>query len=157
MHDPDIVIAPADHPSLGDGVADFVAGLRSEQRYFGPSARCNPKPFPSLIEELERPDGIRLAAVGADRVVGAVRVDDVGEAFVAVAMGRRGRGIGTSLLTAAVAHVPAGRQRIMLRAGRRGSAIQRTAERLGAVAVDVGGGRVELSLPVIDHRVPTSA
>lgn len=157
MHDPDVVIAAADHPSLGDGVADFVAGLRSEQRYFGPSARGNPKPFPSLIGALERTDGFRLAAVGADRVIGAVRVDDADEVFVAVAMGLRGRGIGTSLLSAAIAHAPPGRQRLVIRASRRSIAIRRAADRVGAVAMDVGRGRVELILPAIGCAIPTSA
>ena len=155
MFDPDVVIAAADHPSLGSGLGDFLAGLRSEHRYFGPSARTNPKPFPSLIDAIGRPDGTRLAAVGPERIVGAVRIADDGEVFVAVAQGHRRRGIGTELLAAALRH--ADQDRLVIRASHRSDAVRRAAERLGSVAVDVGRGRVDLFLPARGRAAPTSA
>lgn len=149
MKDPDVVITSADHPSLDDWFADFLAGLRAEHRYFGPSARTNPKPFPSLIDGLGRPDGFRIAAVGRDRVVGALRIDPTGGVLVAVARGRRDRGIGTALLQAALA--AATEQdwpRLVIRTSRRSTAVARTAAHVGAVAVEADRGRVELIMPV---------
>ncbi len=158
MLDPDVIIAAADHPSLDEGVADFLAGLRAEQRYFGPTARNNPKPFPSVIDGLGQSHGFRLAAVGRDRVVGAVRVDPAGDVLLAVQMGRRNRGIGTALLTAAIERAGAGSwSRLVIRTSHRSSAVKRAAEHVGAVAVDVGRGRVDLIVAVDKSNALTSA
>ncbi len=145
---PDVFVV-AQHPSLDDLTQDFVAELRSESRYFGPAARSNPKPFPSLIDGLCRPGGLRLAAIGCDRIVGACRVDPDGDVLIAVARGRRGQGVGTELLAAAVHRAGSlGWNRLTLRASRRNAAIRRAAEHVGGVAVDVGDGRVALLLDV---------
>ena len=158
MLDSDIVIASGDHPSLDAGISDLLAELRAEPRYFGPSARSNPKPVPSLIDGLEHHDGLRLAAVGRDRVVGLVRVAPSGDVLVAVARGRRNRGIGTALLRAAVEQSAAhGWSRLVLRTSHRSAATRRAAAHVGAVAVDVGRGRVDLIVPVADTGASTSA
>ncbi len=148
MLDPDVIIAAADHPSLDTGIADLLADLRAEPRYFGPSARCNPKPTISLIDGLEQPDGLRLAAVGRDRVVGIIRVDASGDVLIAVARGRRNRGIGTALLRAAVDQAENDWRRLVIRTSHRSEAAKRAAAHVGAVAVDVGRGRVDLILPI---------
>lgn len=157
MLDPDVVIAAADHPSLGAGLTDFLAGLRSEHRYFGPSARTNPKPYPSLIEAIGRDDGTRLVAVGPERVVGALRIADDGEVFVAVAHGHRRRGIGTELLEAALRHAGHDRDRLVIRASHRSEAVRRAAARVGSIAVDAGRGRVDLFLPARGRSTSSSA
>lgn len=149
MLDPDVLIVAADHPSLDDAVADLLAELRAEPRYFGPSARSNPKPLPSLIDGLERKDGFRLAAVGRDRVVGIVRVDPSGDVLVAVTRGRRRHGIGTALLRASVERAASLHwERLVLRTSHRSEAAKRAAAHVGAIAVDVGRGRLDLILPV---------
>src|SRR5262245_27379914 len=40
------LIVDADHPSLDAEHDRFFEALRSEPRYFGPSASTNPKPYP---------------------------------------------------------------------------------------------------------------
>lgn len=148
-----VTVAAADHPSLDRAVGDFIATLRAEQRFFGPSARTNPKPFPSLIAQLERPGGFRLAAMSAGNVIGLVRVDDDGSMSIAVASGRRGRGIGTSLLTNALeraAQLQYGR--LVIRSSRRSHAIRRAGERLGCVVVDGERGRTDVILSVSESR-----
>ena len=57
-----------------DEIARFLDGLRRERRCFGPSARANPKPFPSQIRSLCDEDGFRLAAVTETAVVGLIRI-----------------------------------------------------------------------------------
>ena len=153
MIDSDVIIAAADHPSLDDGVADLLATLRAEPRFFGPTASTNPKPFPSFIDHLGRRGAFRFAAIGYDRVVGLVRIDHDGDVLVAVDRGRRGRGIGTLLLETAAAHAEAfGLSRLVLRTTHRSEAVRRAADRVGAVAVDQGRGRLDLILPVRSMR-----
>lgn len=149
MLDPDVVITAADHPSLDHAIADLLAELRAEPRFFGPSARSNPKPSPSLVDGLAHGDGFRLAAVGRDRMVGLVRVGWSGDVLVAVTRGRRNRGIGTALLAAAVER--AARDdwaRLVLRTSHRSDAAKHAAAHVGGIAVDVGRGRVDMLLPV---------
>lgn len=149
MIDPDIVIAAADHPSLDETVADLLAELRAEPRYFGPSARSNPKPFPSLIDGLSQHGAFRLAAVARDRVVGLARVAEDGDVLVAVARGRRNRGIGSALLAATMHRgEQVGFTRLVLRTSHRSEAIRRAADHVGAIAVDQGRGRLDLILPI---------
>jgi GNAT superfamily N-acetyltransferase len=142
-------IAAADHPSLDGQVAQFVEALRSERRYFGPRARSNPKPFPSLLSELSQRGGFRLVAMLDGRTVGLVRVDVAGAVHIAVAADHRGRGVGSALLGAAVER--AGRMhygRLTLRSTHRSRAVRRLGDRLGCTAVELGRGHVDLILPV---------
>lgn len=158
MLEPDVSIVATQHPSLDDLTQDFLADLRCESRYFGPTARSNPKPFPSLIDGLGQPGGLHLAALGSDRVVGACRIDPDGDVLIAVARGRRGQGVGTALLATAVQRAgETGWTRLTLRVSRRNAAIRRVAEHVGGVAVDVGDGRVELLLDVDVVRERMSA
>lgn len=143
-----LVIA-ADHPSLDGQIETFLADLRSESRYFGPTARCNPKPFPSLIASLEQRGAFRLARMEGDRVVGLVRIDGVGTVFMAVAADHRGQGIGSSLLATALERAERlGYRRLVMRTTRRSRVVRRVAERLGCTVVDRERGRTDLILPL---------
>ena len=151
MLDPDVIIAAADHPSLDEGVADFLAGLRAEQRYFGPTGSEQPETHsPSVIDGLGQSHGLptrgrRPRPRRRDRS-GRCQAGDV---LLAVQMGRRNRGIGTALLTAAIERAGAGSwSRLVIRTSHRSSAVKRAAEHVGAVAVDVGRGRVDLIVAV---------
>lgn len=153
MIDTAATVVAADHPSLDRAVDDFIAALRAEQRFFGPSGRANPKPFPSLIAQLGQPGGFRLAAMSAGSMIGLVRVDEGGSVFIAVASDRRGRGVGTSLLTTALeraAHLQYGR--LVIRSSRRSRAVRSVGERLGCVVVDGERGRTDVILSVSDPR-----
>lgn len=144
-----ILIVAADHPSLDGDVERFVSDLRSETRRFGPRARCNPKPFPSLIAALRERGGFRLAAVECGRIVGLVRVDIDDRGFIAVAPGFRGRGIGTQLGRAAIDRASErGHSRVVIRSNRRSSAIRRIGEELSCTVVDGRRGRIDLLIPV---------
>ena len=153
MIDPDVIVAAADHPSLDEGVADFLTSLRCEPRYFGPTARTSPKPFPSLVDSLGQRGAFRFAAVGYDRVVGLVKIDHDGDVVVAVDRGRRRRGIGSHLLETATVHAEMfGFSRLVLRTTHRSEAVRRTADRVGAIAVDQGRGRLDLILQARSTR-----
>jgi GNAT superfamily N-acetyltransferase len=149
-------IAAADHPSLDDAVARFITDLRSETRYFGPSGRRNPKPFPSLLQELEQRGGFRLAAMTGTRVVGLVRVDEGGAVFIAVAADCRRNGIGALLLTAAIERSSVVlHRRLVIRSTHRSRAVRGLGERFGCTALDLGRGRIEIILP--SASIATSA
>ena len=145
----DTIVVAADHPSLDDQVATFVESVRDEPRYFGPTARRNPKPFPSLLAELQQRGGFRLAAMSDGRITGLARVDDDGCVHIAVVAEHRGRGTGTLLLSEAIARAARLRYgRLVLRSTQRSRAVRRLGERLGCTAVDLGRGRIDLLLPV---------
>jgi GNAT superfamily N-acetyltransferase len=154
--DSSVVCVAAEHPSLDGEVAEFVAELRAERRFFGPSGSANPKPFPSLITELERNElersgGFRLAAMSAGRVIGLVRVDEGGTVFIAVASDRRAQGVGTLLLTTALERAARLRYgRLVIRSSRRSRAVRRVGERLGCAVVDGDRGRTDVILSVSD-------
>jgi len=151
-------IVAADHPSLDDQVAQFVTALRDEPRFFGPSARSNPKPFPSLLSELQQRDGFRLAAMVDGRVVGLVRVSGSGDVHIAVVAERRGQRIGVGLLSAAIER--AGRldhRRLTLRSSQGSRAVRRLGDALGCTTVGYARGRVDLILPVPRHVNAASA
>jgi GNAT superfamily N-acetyltransferase len=153
-----LIIVAADHPSLDDQVAQFVTALRDESRFFGPRARANTKPFPSLRSELGRSGGFRRAAMIDGRVVGLVRVDDVGRVHMAVAAEHRGTGIGTQLLRSAIERASRlSFGRLSLRTTRRNTAVRRLGDHLGCVTVDLDRGRVDLVLPVPDRTDAASA
>lgn len=140
-------IISADHPSYSGEITRFLDRLRSEPRYFGPSAKANPKPFPSLIEALGGRGGFRIAAVEQGRIVGLARVDGAGELFLAVVADRRGAGIGAALGRASLERA-AGLHyhRIVMRSTRRSRAAHRVAEQLGCLVVDHVHGRTDLIL-----------
>lgn len=144
---PGILVVAADHPSLADDIESFLERVQREQRYFGPTARSNPKPFPSLVESLRARGGFRMAAVECGTIVGLARVDGAGEMFLAVGREHRNCGIGTALghamaLRAGDLHYT----RLVVRTSRRGLAARRIGEQLGAVVLDLGRGRTELLL-----------
>lgn len=143
----------ADHPSLDGDLDRFLAALRSEQRRFGPSARANPKPFPSLIRHLGRRGGFRVAAVERGRAVGLARVDEAGVVSIAVAADRRDWGIGAALLRATLKRAIALQYtRLVIHSTRRGSAIHRIGEQLGCTVVDHDRARTDLILDVDERR-----
>ncbi len=140
-------IISADHPSLGGDIDRFLVDLRSEQRFFGPSAKANPKPFPSLIEALRGRGGFRIAAVECGRIVGLARVDGAGELFLAVVADRRGAGIGAALGRATLERAAVHNyRRVVMRSTRRSRAARRVAEQLGCLVVDHVHGRTDLIL-----------
>jgi GNAT superfamily N-acetyltransferase len=140
-------IISADHPSYSGEITRFIDTLRSEPRYFGPSAKANPKPFPSLIEALRGRDGFRIASVEQGRIVGLARVDRAGELFLAVVADRRGDGIGAALGRACLERA-AGLHyhRIVMRSSKRSRAARRVAEQLGCSVIDHVHGRTDLVL-----------
>ncbi|MDJ0771090.1 MAG: GNAT family N-acetyltransferase [Ilumatobacter sp.] len=142
----------ADHPALTADIERFLVTLRTERRYFGPSASSNPKPFRSLIADLGRRDGRRWAAIECGTIIGLARVDETGRLHLAVAPDRRRCGVGTALARHAVEGSEA-LGPIVLRSTRRSHAARRLAARLGCDVVDRGRGRTDL---VIDLE-PTTA
>jgi GNAT superfamily N-acetyltransferase len=148
-----IQIVAADHPSLDRDVEQFLARLAAEPRFFGPRASANPKPFPSLIRALGERGGFRLAAIECGRVIGLVRVDERGNAHIAVAADRRGTGVGTELGRAALERaISLDYGRIVLRSSRRSRAARRVGEALGCVVVDQDYGRTDLIVDLHSTR-----
>jgi GNAT superfamily N-acetyltransferase len=140
-------IISADHPSYSGEINRFLDTLRSEPRYFGPSAKANPKPFPSLIEALGGREGFRIAAVEQGRIVGLARVNGEGELFLAVVAERRAAGIGAALGRACLDRAAALHyDRIVMRSTRRSRAAHRVAEQLGCLVIDRVHGRTDLVL-----------
>jgi GNAT superfamily N-acetyltransferase len=140
-------IAAVDHPSYGDAIDRFLDELRAERRCFGPTARTNPKPFPSLIDALAGRGGFRLAAWERGRIVGMCRIDGAGEFHVAVVADHRRAGIGRALAHAALSraadlHYPV----VRARSTRRSVAMQRLCEEFGCAVIEFERGRVELIL-----------
>jgi GNAT superfamily N-acetyltransferase len=146
----EICIAAADHPSLEGDIDTFLGRLHAEQRYFGPSARSNPKPSRSLIASLHGRGGFRLAAVECGQIIGLARVDGAGELFMAVDAEHRSRGIGSELGRAVAQRA---RQlhytRIVLRSTQRSQAIRRIGEELGCIVVDGHRGRTDFILDLL--------
>lgn len=147
----DVRITPADHPSLDAGVARFADEVKAEPRYFGRPGDPGPKPFPSLIARVcSRESGFRIAALHEGRVVGLARVDDAGEVFVVVVADARGRGVGLALARALIDRARMdGCRRLVLRASRRSRAAVALAESMGFVVVDLGRGRIDLILDLV--------
>jgi GNAT superfamily N-acetyltransferase len=140
-----ICIAAGEHPSLTSDLGPFVAELAAEQRYFGPTGRCTPKASRALITNLAAPGGFRVLAMADQHVVGAVRVDEDGELFVAVLATHRGLGIGYCLAEAAIARATRlGHRSIVLRTTRRARAALRLGERLDGTVFDTGRGAIEV-------------
>ena len=141
------VIVAADHPSLDHDVDRFLDDLRAEPRFFGPSARNNPKPFPSLISALAERGGFRLALVDNGAIIGLVRVDRAGSVWIAIAASHRGRGLGTQIGRAALERgIALNYQRLVIRSTKRSKAVRRLGEQLGCVVVESGRGRTDLIL-----------
>ncbi len=146
----EICIAAADHPSLDGDVEAFLGRLLAEQRYFGPSARSNPKPSRSLIHALAGRGGFRMAAVECGQIIALARVDGAGELFMAVDAEHRNLGIGATLGRAVAERA---RQlhytRIVLRSTKRSQAFRRIGEELGCVVIDGHRGRTDFILDLL--------
>jgi GNAT superfamily N-acetyltransferase len=147
----DLHIIAADHPSLDAGIEQFADEVRAEPRCFGRFDGTGPKPFPSVVARVcSRESGFRIAALHEGRVVGLARVDDEGEAFVVVVAAARGRGVGLALARAMVDRARAdGCTRLVLRSSRRSRAAVALAESMGFVLVDLGRGRIDLILDLV--------
>lgn len=146
----DIVVVAADHPSLADDIDAFLDRVQREQRFFGPSARSNPKPFRSLMASMRERGGFRMAAVECGRIVGLARVDRFGELFLVIGAEHRGRGVGTALGRAMAERArDLGHRRLVLRTSGRSRAARRIGDQLGAVVVDLGRGRTELIVELL--------
>lgn len=142
-----ILVVAADHPSLVGEIEAFLEPLQREQRYFGPTARANPKPSRPPLDGLRGRGGFKMAAVECGRIVALARVDGAGELFLAVGSEHRNRGIGTALGQAIAARaIELHYGRLVLRASRRSLAVRRIGEQLGAVVVDLERGRTDLIL-----------
>ena len=158
MDAPTIRLVAADHPSLDGATQRFGDELRAERRYFGLGARDVSKPFPSVISEVTRLDGFRMALLEGDRVVALARIDATGTATMAVAADRRRSGLGTSLMQAIVERARrSGFDRIVMPASFRSAALVELGESLGASVVDLGRGRIDLIFEAHAARAPVSA
>ena len=146
-----IRIAAADHPSLFGDIDAFLERLDAEQRYFGPTAKRNPKPTRSLLAALRGRGGFRMAALDDDQIIGLVRVDGSGELFLAVDDDYRGCGIGTELgRAAAIRARDLYYTRLVIRSTQRSRAVRRVGEELGCLVVDGRRGRIELIIDLAD-------
>jgi GNAT superfamily N-acetyltransferase len=97
-----------------------------------------------------RESGFRIAALHEGRVVGLARVDDDGEVFMVVVAEARGRGVGLALARAMIDRARAGGcRRLVLRSSRRSRAAVALAESMGFVVVDLGRGRIDLILDLV--------
>jgi GNAT superfamily N-acetyltransferase len=142
-------IVAINHPSLIASVDHLLAELRAEKRYFGRPDGWGNKPYPSLIARLAEPSGLRMGAIEASRVVALANVNDEGEVAMAIVADRRGCGIGADLLAALLRRAErVGFRRLVLPTTRRSPALLTVADRLGAVAVEVGQGAVDLIFDV---------
>lgn len=142
-----IRIAAADHPSMHGEIDAFVDRLRDEHRFFGPTAKRNPKPTRSLLVALQGRGGFRVAATDGVRIVGLARVDGAGELFLAVDAEHRGLGIGTDLGRAAAERArDLNYARLVIRSTQRSRAVRRVGDDLGCLIVDEHRGRIELIL-----------
>jgi GNAT superfamily N-acetyltransferase len=158
MDAPTIRLVAADHPCLDGATQRFAEELRAERRYFGLGARDVSKPFPSVIAEVTRRDGFRMALVADRRVVALARIDHLGRAMMAVAADRRRSGLGTQLMQALVERAHAsGFDRIVMPASFRSASLVELGETLGASVVDLGRGRIDLIFDAHAARAPVSA
>ena len=148
----ELVVVSVDHPCLDRDVERFLDDLRSEPRYFGPTARTNPKPFPSLVGLLQRRTGIRLGVVECGRLIGLGRVDRAGQVFLAIAADRRGQGVGSTLVRSvierAIAH---GYSRLTIRTTERSRVVQRIGNSLGCTVVSYEHGRIDLIIDLANR------
>lgn len=146
-----IHIVVADHPSLVGDIGAFLGRLRREQRYFGPSARLNPKPSSSLIEALRDRGGFKMAAIECGQIVGLARIDCGGDLMIAIDAEHRGRGIGPVLCGAMATRArDLQYRRLVLRTTKRSRAAQRIGEELGAVVIERGRGRIEFIMDLTE-------
>lgn len=158
MDAPSIRLVAADHPSLDGATQRFAEELRAERRYFGQGSRDVSKPFPSVISEVSRLEGLRMALVEGDRVVALARIDGQGTATMAVAADRRRSGLGTQLMQAIVEHAHrSGFDRIVMPASFRSASLVEIGTTLGASVVDLGRGRIDLIFEARAARAPASA
>lgn len=142
------LVVAADHPSLDGAVERFLAALRAERRFLGPSASMNPAPRRSLVDALAQlDDGFRLAAVRDGHVLGLARVDRDGDLHLAVAAEHRGCGVGTHLARHVVDRARVrGYGRLCLRTSHRSRPTLALAAQMGFMVIDRGRGRLDLVL-----------
>ena len=158
MDAPTIRLVAADHPCLDDATQCFAEELRAERRYFGVGARDVSKPFPSVIADVTRRDGLRMALVEDHRVVALARIDDRATVMMAVVADRRRSGLGTRLMRALVERAHrSGFDRIVMPASFRSASLVELGETLGASVVDLGRGRIDLIFEAHAARAPASA
>lgn len=158
MDAPTICLVAADHPSLDGATQRFAEELRAERRYFGLGSRDVSKPYPSVISEVTRRDGFRLALLEGTRVVALARIDQSGTATMAVAADRRRSGLGTQLMQAIVERAHrSGYDRIVMPASFRSASLVELGASLGASVVDLGRGRIDLIFDAHAARAPVSA
>jgi GNAT superfamily N-acetyltransferase len=148
--DPDVMrIVAINHPSLTASVDGFLHELRAEKRFFGRPSGWGTKPYPSLIARLADPAGLRMGAVEGGRLIALANVDGDGEVALAIVADRRGCGIGADLLSTLLRRAQrVGFRRLVLPTTYRSPALLAIADVLGAVAVEVGRGRVDLIFDV---------
>lgn len=148
-----VQIVAADHPALDGGIEAFLDELQREERFFGPTARRNPKPSRSLIDTLRSRGGFKMAAVIDGRIVGLARVDGGGELKIAIGPEHRGCGIGTTLGRAVAERArDLHYRRLVLRSTKRSRAARRVGEELGAIVIEHGRGRMELIMDLIQSE-----
>ena len=96
-HEP--MVVAADHPSIDGAIERFLAELRTERPFLGPSGSADPTPHRSLVDALaDANGGVRSATIVDGRVIALARVGRDGDLRVAVAAPYRGRGAGTHLV-----------------------------------------------------------
>ena len=144
------MIVAADHPSLDGDIDRFLNRLQAEQRYFGPTARDNPKPSRSLIASLRRRDGFKMAVARDGRIMALARVDGGGELSMVVAPEHRGSGVGTDLGRAVALRArDLGYTRLMMRTTRRSGTARRVGEELGCIVLDGPNNTTEFIIDLL--------
>ena len=150
-------VVAIDHPSLQLLVDPFVDGLRSESRRFDRRGRANPKPFPSLVRKVTDRQRRRFGVIEPERLVAMASLSRDGEVAVAVLANRRGRGLGSMLLSNVVERAGAlGYRRLVMESSRRSRPVAALGARFGWKSFEIGLGRVELVLDLRHSRTGTS-
>ena len=149
-------IGAAEHPALGGQFERFLADLANEHRYFGPSARCAPKPSRRLIASMSGASGFRLVAVADDDEPEPGENLTFGELFVAVLADVRGRGVGRALVETAIMRAKTlGHTSLVIRTTRRALATHRLGTGFGGTVFEAELGRIEIVLDLTPSTLST--